>query len=272
MNHPEKTPKRPNFLISKWYMDCVADDGTAFIGYHARLQWKSLSIDYSSTLRQSGKKPAAVQTTIAGLAFPVENDGTISWSSDRLKTSGTWTARSEPIERTILECDAGAIRWRCVAPLADATVTFDDGETLSGLGYCEHISISIPPWQMPIDELRWGRFLTTNSYVVWIDLKGSTQVTMVFEDGVRNERAVVADDQIQLGGGTRTLKFDQSRTLRSGSIVATALSSVPLLSSLLSSNGLMMDETKWCSRGALTGSGAPEQTGWAIHEVVRWVR
>jgi hypothetical protein len=34
----------------------------------------------------------------------------------------------------------------------------------------------------------------------------------------------------------------------------------------------MMDETKWCSRGVLTGSGEPQQTGWAIHEVVRWVK
>jgi hypothetical protein len=272
MNHPENTPKRPSFLISKWYMDCVADDGTAFIGYNARLQWRSLSLDYSSTLRQSGNEPAAVQTTIAGSTFPVENDGTISWRSDRLKTSGRWTARSEPIEQTILECDAGAIQWRCVAPLADATVSFDGGETLSGLGYCEHISISIPPWQMPIDELRWGRFLTQNSYVVWIDLKGSAPVTMVFRNGVRDDNSIVADDQIQLDGDTRTLKFDESRTLRTGSIVATALSSVPLLGSLLSSNGLMIDETKWCSRGVVSGNNLPEQTGWAIHEVVRWVR
>ena len=272
MNQPENTPKQPNFLISKWYMDCVADDGTAFIGYNAKLQWKSLSIDYSSTLRQSGSEPAAVQTTIAGSSYPVETDGTITWRSDKLKTSGTWTSRSEPIEKTILECDAGAIRWRCVAPRADATVTFDGGDSISGLGYCEHISISIPPWQMPIDELRWGRFLTQDSSVVWIDLKGSLPVTMVFEDGVLDDRAVVADDQVQLDEGTRTLKFDESRTLRSGSIIATALSSVPLLSTLLSSNGLMLDETKWCSRGVLSGGGAAEQTGWAIHEVVRWVR
>lgn len=272
MNHPENTPKRPSFLISKWYMDCVADDGTAFIGYNARLQWRSLSIDYSSTLRQSGSEPAAVHTTIVGSTFPVENDGTITWRSDKLKTSGTWTARSEPIEQTILDCDAGAIRWRCVAPSADAKVIFDGGDTISGLGYCEHISISIPPWQMPIDELRWGRFLTKDSYVVWIDLKGSAPVTMVFEDGVRNEREIVTDDRIQLHGDQRMLKFEESRTLRSGSIAATALSSVPLLSSLLSSNGLMMDETKWCSRGVLSGIGVPDKTGWAIHEVVRWVR
>src|SRR5687767_12717424 len=192
MNHPEKTPTQPNFLISKWYMDCVADDGTAFIGYNAELQWKSLSIDYSSTLIQAGSEPAAVQTTIAGSTFPIEKDGSISWRSDRLKTSGTWTAKSAPIEQTILDGDSGSIQWRCAAPLANATVAFDDGDTVIGLGYCEHISISIPPWLMPIDELRWGRFLTQNRSLIWIDLKGRSPVTMVFHNGVRDERATVA--------------------------------------------------------------------------------
>ena len=272
MNHPESTPTRPNFLLSKWYMDCVDDDGTAFIAYNARLQWKSLSIDYSSTLRQAGTDPPAVQTTVAGSALPNENDGTINWRSEKLKVTGTWSPRSAPIEQTILDCDEGSIRWRCVAPLAAANVTFDNGDTLSGFGYCEHISISIPPWKLPIDELRWGRFLTSTGYVVWIDLKGPAPVTLVFRNGMRDEGASVADDHIKLDGGALTLTFDESRTLRSGSIVTTALSSVPILSSLLSSKGLMIDETKWCSRGVLTGNGVPTVTCWAIHEVVRWVK
>ncbi|MFN2412842.1 MAG: hypothetical protein ABR535_07315 [Pyrinomonadaceae bacterium] len=273
MSRPESGPKRPNFLISKWYMDCVADDGSAFIGYAATLRWKALSLDYSSTLRQAGDRPAEVRTSVSRPSTPPNEEGdAIRWRSDSLSTAGTWRPIAMPIEQTILESDAGSIRWRCVAPLADATVSRDKGDTLSGLGYCEHISISITPWQMPIDELRWGRFLTRNSYVVWIDHKGPEPVTLVFVNGRRVERATIEDDMVQLEDGHRTLSLFESRTLREGPLVSTAFSSVPLLSKLLSSNGLMIDETKWCSRGMLTGANLSEEQGWAIHEVVRWIR
>jgi hypothetical protein len=42
--------ERSPFSLSKWYMDCVADDGTAFVGYHARLRWRRLTIHYASIL------------------------------------------------------------------------------------------------------------------------------------------------------------------------------------------------------------------------------
>jgi hypothetical protein len=272
MDHPESDLKRSSFLISKWYMDCVAEDGAVFIGYAARMRWRSLSFNYASTLRQVGDQPASVQTSIAKSAFPVQQETSIQWRSDSLKTTGTWTPISTPIEQTILTSDVGSVEWRCLAPLAHATITSDDGAVMTGLGYCEHILISISPWQMPIDELRWGRFLSRNVQIVWIDLRGPETLTFVFENGRRVETAVVTDDAVYLGDEGGTLTFSESRVLRAGPIAGTALSSAPLIANLLTSSGLMIDETKWCSRGTLDRGGGDTESGWAIHEVVRWIR
>ncbi|HYF95417.1 MAG TPA: hypothetical protein VD969_24665 [Symbiobacteriaceae bacterium] len=47
------------FHLSKWYLDCVAEDGSALIGYRARLRWRSLALEYAAALVAPAGTPRA---------------------------------------------------------------------------------------------------------------------------------------------------------------------------------------------------------------------
>jgi hypothetical protein len=260
--------ERSPFSLSKWYMDCVADDGTAFVGYHARLRWRRLTIHYASILEhRDGATRSA--TSLRRGAAPTVGDGSVGWSCDRLGVEARWTGTAPAVRRTLLRSERGAIEWHCVHPHARAEVSIR-GERMSGLGYVEHLSMTLPPWRVPIDELRWGRFLSDEGSLVWIDWRGPSPLTLVFRDGVSVGGATVADTHVALEGGAATLAFDDRHVLREGALVTTALAEVPGVRSLFPVRSLQTFERKWRSRGELTGRPGAREIGWAIHEVVRF--
>lgn len=56
--------KESSFLLSKWYLDCVADDGGVFLGYAAKLSWKGLSLNYASVLQSGPGQETKTGTTL----------------------------------------------------------------------------------------------------------------------------------------------------------------------------------------------------------------
>ena len=43
---------RTDFRLSKWYVDCVGEDGECAIAYHAELSWGPIALGYASLLRR----------------------------------------------------------------------------------------------------------------------------------------------------------------------------------------------------------------------------
>ena len=41
---------KSSFLLTKWYLDCVAESGDAVILYVADLRWNALTVHYGSLL------------------------------------------------------------------------------------------------------------------------------------------------------------------------------------------------------------------------------
>jgi hypothetical protein len=128
------------------------------------------------------------------------------------------------------------------------------GRPVTGLGYVEVLTLTLPPWRLPIDELRWGRFCAADGGAVWIEWRGPHPLKLGLLDGAP---APFMPERLGLR---------DHRVLRSGRIGETALAMIPRLDRL-PGRVLGLSETKWLSRGALAGS-----EGWAIHEVVRWPR
>ena len=62
------------------------------------------------------------------------------------------------------------------APAAEVSVSLRGFAPLRGTGYAERILITIPPWRLPIRELRWGRWIgeAASRSVVWIDWRGES--------------------------------------------------------------------------------------------------
>ncbi len=258
-----------NFLLSKWYMDCVSDEGDVFIAYAASLRWKALKINYSSTLRRQHDAQTEANTSLKRYCAPEVSGDSIHWSSKALGVEGKWTALAQPIERTIFESDAGRVEWRCLHPRATAEVSTRNRHQLKGLGYVECLTMSIPPWRLPIDELRWGRFLSNNDALVWIDWRGASNVRLVFLNGVQIESAEVTEREVVLKQEKVILALDEDQLLREGPLIKTALSMIPGIQKLIPLRSLNAYERKWRSRGILS-CHENVSAGWTIHEIVRW--
>lgn len=255
-------------------MDCVSDTGDVFIGYAALLQWKAFTLKYSSVLEKQKDQPTEVRTSLVRFAAPQITGSLISWSSESLGVTGTWQSLScAPVERTLFESEAGDIKWRCLQPRAAADIYLGkERRRLHGLGYAEHIAITVPPWQLPIEELRWGRFLSETGSLVWIDWRGPHPLRLVLRNGVEAQSTQVTDDEIVFNDTRQILRLEEKQVLREGALINTAFSVIPGIGKILPLRSLNTYECKWRSRVFLEDPASPEVSeGWAIHEIVRWV-
>ena len=153
------------FQLSKWYMDCASESGEIVIAYAARLKWRAITLHYASLLvHEPGQKPR-VQTTLRASSLPVRDGDVISWTSEALAASGKWTALSSAEPETIYTSPDGDVTWHCHQPRSRAEVTVGD-RVVRGLGYVEHLELSVEPWHIPIDSLRWDRFVGERTSLV----------------------------------------------------------------------------------------------------------
>jgi hypothetical protein len=155
-----------------------------------------------------------------------------------------------------------------VAPGARASILLEDGKQVTGPGYAERVSMTIPPWKVPIEELRWGRFLGADRSVIWIDWRGPRPLTLVFADGAEVAGASVTDSGVDLAGGGR-MGLRNPRTIREGPVVPATLSAWRPFSALVPAGFARARELKSLSQGILSEPSGREVEGWAIHEVVR---
>ncbi|MBZ5589771.1 MAG: hypothetical protein LAO05_14535 [Acidobacteriia bacterium] len=254
------------FALTKWYFDCVEEDGTAFIGYSARLVYRGTGVSYASVLLRDPNGRVQTRTSLRRTASPSATGSTVSWNHGPLAVAGTWQAAALPVSRALLEYHGGAVSWNCAQPLSRARVQVGSHRPVSGWGYAELLEITIPPWQLPFDHLRWGHFMADGGAMVWIQWQGEGDATWVFVDGAETAPATVDDGRVK--GRGLDLRLDRCCVLREGSVGSTALGRGTVLARLLPLSILRTFERKWLSRGFLQRGASPPIAGWAIHEDV----
>jgi hypothetical protein len=246
--------------LTKWYLDCVSEAGEVSIAYWARFTWKRVSVSYSAILFEG--------TTHEHLfsSDPPQIDGDIlTWTNESLQCSATLRRRSPRYAAPLLASRDGIVEWRCEMPAADADIRIA-GRDLRGRGYAEVLELTIPPWRLPIDELRWGRYGGDGVSLVWIEWRGSHPLSVILLNGesvvgsVRDD-SVIAEDL--------TLSIDRGSVIREAR-VGESLRSIVALRSLLPKRLLRARETKWCARGTIRRGDTIIDRGWAVHEVVKF--
>jgi hypothetical protein len=253
------------FRLSKWYMDCVTEGGDAAVLYWASLGLGPVRVRYGATLLRFADGTSAESVTLRPGRAPRAHDDDLRWACERLRVTGEWHRRTPAIERTLFEDRAGTVQWHCVMPRAVASVRVG-AHTVEGLGYAEHLTMTLPPARVPCDVLHWGRYIAADDDVVWIEWRGTAPHTWAFRRGTDQASATVQDESVEFADVR--LQISGRRELRSGRLRHTALRPLRVLVALLPRWSRAI-ETKWISSGALT---APESssTGWIIHEVVQW--
>lgn len=263
--------QKSDFLLSKWYLDCVAENGDAFIGYYATMKWKTISFHYSSIVTHSDDAGTRSRTAIRKSPPPKMNDSTIEWICEPLKFKGIWKSAARTIQRQLFESEDGNITWSCIMPRSDAEISLGASRYIPGTGYVEHLSLTLKPWLLPIHELRWGRFHSENHTIIWIEWRGPNPKGLVFHNGTLMDDYSINDRLITMGNGEYSLLIEDRTVIRDGPLVSTVLSDIPGLGKMIPEQILQARERKWRSRGYLSHNYSQPEPGWVIHENVKLV-
>lgn len=255
--------------LEKFYLDVVSADGSGCIGYATRLG-AGLMLAPAALLMWHAESdaPARQMRTLRG-ALPRLEDGIWSWDCPALAVSGKWQPCGEPVSicENLWQSAEGGVLWENLAPRARVTLRVGRNEIV-GSGYLERLRLTIPPWRLPIHGLRWGRFATAETSIVWIRWEHDEPRRWLWVDGQHREPRRITEQIVEWSGGR--LVFETHRRLRHGRLGETVFARWPQARRLLPSRVRAYEETKWCSHATLSRDARSDVTGWAIHEFVRF--
>ena len=244
------------FELSKWYGDCISEGGDVRIAYCAQVRYGRLKVHYSSLLDGESVSHSLRPCRI------VDEGQTLFWDAPGVRAK--WTRQDAPLRATVFESEEGVVEWWPVMPKGAASMN-----GVRGLGYAEHLRMTIAPWKIPIRTLRWGRFLTPKTTLIWMDWQGPFATRIVFLNGRRVLAEAIDDSALLLDNKVR-ISFDRAYVLRQGDLGSTVFAAVPGIGRIAPARMLRVDECKWKSRARMQVPGEPAEDGWCIHEVVNW--
>ena len=257
------------FTLDKWYLDLVTDEGTAIVAYSARLAWGRARVGYASTLVSRPNAPAEEHSVYGHVAAPACEGDRITWSHPALRLRGAWHALAAPIDARLLDHADGRIDWHCAMPRSRVTIDLDDVRH-SGLGYVEQLTLTIPPWKLPFDRLRWGRYTSESQALVWIAWSGADARQFVWHDGVPQPDAIIDDRGVRGLQGGAELHFGEARDVCARPALARLVDRLPSPVQSLAAPVAAMFEHKMLAPGQVVLAGTPLNSGWSLYEEVRW--
>lgn len=253
------------FSLTKWYLDCVAEEGGAAIVYCADMRWRGVHSRMASVLRSPREGHAETHSSLGAYALAACAER-IAIEHPRLKVRGEWLGTMPPFQQTVYEEPGGAVTWNCAQPGARAAVRVGDRE-VAGMGYAECVTLTIPPWRLPLKQLWWGRFVSAAHSFAWIDWRGQHAMRLAICDG--KACALEAVSEVDVVCDRAALRIEPGAVLRAGTLASTILPGAPGLARMFPKSLFNVVERKWKSRGTLLVEGE-RSAGWVIHEVVDW--
>jgi hypothetical protein len=253
--------------LTKWYVDCVTTDNRVAIAYWVSVQWRSIALRWASvSVHEPGCEPRH-RTTLRPGPAPEMRDGVLALRTPVCRAG--LTATQPEIDTPLYDSACGCVAWRCAAPAAVVSMRPTGATPLHGVGYAERLTLTIPPWQLPISELRWGRWsdLGARHSVIWIDWRGAAPRTWVFVNGEQARTATVTDSGVCADG--LSLALSSPRVLLDRDL-GEVLRAIPPLRGVRPASLHGYHESKWTSAGVLTTPTAPPLSGESIHEIVRF--
>ena len=248
------------FSLQKWYFDLVDADGATWIGYSGEIRYRRMRVPFSSAFRGGEDAHNALR-----FSAPRVTPLLVSWDAQALGVKYELAGNAVPVERCLFDSPRGSVQWQCFRPSGSATLRHRDGE-MSGFGYAELLTMTIPPWRLPLTELRWGRFVTARSALAWIQWEGAAPLMLAVRDGHATGVRAIGDDALLIEGGVE-LRMTDRMLVRDGMLGETLRPLGPLRG-LLPARLTQSQETKWRSRGVMMAAGKVVDEGWVIHERV----
>jgi len=261
------------FHLDKWFLDFTGENGEAMIFYAAKLTWHGWTASYTSWLQYDAVQGVRLKSRFRNVQMPQKKDHLIEWSDAKFGISGTWRALADRIEARIFDSEDGFLDWRCFQPASQVQLKISD-RVLEGKGYAEQLILTVPPWKIPMDELRWGRFGSMQNNIVWIELREKERKQWLWLNGEKIGNCTIEDDCISIPDHNMVLKLDRGAVLEAEkkvfSVVNKIIRYIPGFKKVVPINFLMADEFKWLSKGELQANSSVVSKGMAIHELVNF--
>ena len=263
-----------DFHLSKWFLDFVDEEGCAMIFYSAKLRWHGWTVSYVSWLRFDPVTGVRLKTRFSNVREPQVEGNLVKWNDPKFGVSGTWESLAEIIQTRIIDSEHGYIDWKCYQPASMVELKIGDN-LFKGRGYAEQLILTILPWKIPMNELRWGRFGSEGINIVWIELMKENNLQWIWLNGEKIEKCTLGDDHLTFPEKDLVLNLDQGVVLESekkiSSVVGKLIRYIPGINSFIPIHFLMADETKWLSKGVLLYAESKiKANGIAIHEMVNF--
>lgn len=256
------------FSLEKYYVDLVTADGEYFIGYSAFLSWGAIKINYRATLHHPLLSGVSTGPSLSAGNSPVVDDSSLTWHSPKLGFDGQWQQLASSERQVLYQTDEGVVQWKCLQPSARVQLTTASGTTYRGLGYVEFLKMTIPPWRLGLQTLLWGRFVSEDHSVVWIEWQGKYNLILLICDGRKAMNPKISDFMVRCD--EFELSLEHAETIREDSIDKTLVSKIPSILRVAPIEFLGGKEQKYVSRGRLAFLDGSNHTGWVIHERVSW--
>ncbi len=260
------------FSVSKWFMDCVSEEGTCIIAYAAEMRKKGIVIPYKSLLISEPGKEAVIKTKFKTSKWPQLKGECIQWDDESLGIKGHWKQKGSSLKSRLYDSEKGKLDWHCYQSSSSANIGLNNQLDLKGYGYIEHLSLTIEPWKLKIKKLRWGRFISDNINLVWIDFTGAQAQRWVWHNGDYVVASVLNDEEIIIPTMELKLKLKLERILERGhkmlKVARGILQFISGFNKQIPDLFLKTNETKWLSKGTLYHQEKVISEGWAIHELV----
>ncbi len=251
-------------------MDCVDANGEVVIGYAATLHWNRLKLNYAGVLNYSDLNGISQSSSWRTHVFPKLESDQLRWSPDLLHMHGTWKSLDEPIYQTLIENEHGLVQWDCFQPRALADIHLCDKNLHRAYGYTERLQLTIKPWELKMNALRWGRFLSEEDALIWIALTGDHPVNLLFYNHHLVDDAVITNHSINSSKLNLRLEIKDSVPLRKGTLQKNLFGNARDILDFFPERILRVQESKWRAHGVLNKQNGSKTHGWIIHEVVLW--
>lgn len=262
---------RSNFHLNKWFLDFIGDKGEAMIFYAAKLTWNGFSAHYASWIQYDSENGVKVSSHFRNVIIPKKKEKLISWHDDKFKVSGQWESVAKPLQARIYDADHGFLDWNCFQPASKVKLNIGD-KVVKGNGYVEQLILTAPPWHIPMNDLRWGRFHSLGNTIVWIELRAEKQQQWIWLNGEKITNCSIEDNCLSSDERAFSLKLDRGVVIESEKkihqVVHKLLRYLPGFNKLMPTKFLMAESHKWVSKGEFQKNGSPIMHGMAIHE---WV-
>ena len=264
-----------DFHLQKWYFDGVDSTGRALIAYSAQLKWHGIQVPYSGYLYLRAPGDVRSENKFVQAAGLEVTADAIDLKFGNLPVHGRWERSSRPITQRLYENETGYLDWHCHMPAAQCQIQVKQDPLLKGWGYVEMLEMTLPPWQLGLDELRWGRFADPDWPVVWIDWIGKLNRRWIFANGrLLDTGGVVSDNVVEAPDKEWALYLKAPQVLeekeKMKEVFQALASFLPGIYRMAPLRFIGAAETKWLSEGELHRPGMPPRKAWVIHELVKF--